>query len=287
MNNRLGTVSRLATPVKAWVQRFAVFLLVTAALALTLLGKTDSTIVHKTRVVLTDAVAPILDFASRPVGSAVDAIEQVQQLAALADENAELRNKNDRLRHWQTVAYRLEAENAALRDMLRMTPDPNTRYVTARVVADTGGAFVRSVLIHAGAGDGVAQGQAAVTGEGLAGRVAQSGGRSARVLLITDMNSRIPVFLANSRERAVLAGDNSSRPMLLYLGPRAQVRPGDRVLTSGVGGVFPAGLPVGVVASAADGQVRVQPFVDWGRMEYLRLIDFEQPGLLLPASGPD
>ena len=75
MNNRLGTVSRLATPVKAWVQRFAVFLLVTAALALTLLGKTDSTIVHKTRVAVTDAVAPILDFASRPIGSAVDAIE--------------------------------------------------------------------------------------------------------------------------------------------------------------------------------------------------------------------
>lgn len=286
MNQRLGTVSRLATPVKAWIQRFAVFLLFTAALALTLLGRTESSIVYQARVAVSDAVAPILDFASRPVGATVDVLERVQEMAALTEENAKLRQTNDRLRHWQSVAYRLEVENAALRDMLRMAPDPEANYLTARVVADNGGAFVRSVLVHAGARDGAALGQAAVTGEGLAGRVAEVGGRSARVLLITDINSRIPVYLASSRERAVLAGDNSGRPALLYLGPRAQAIPGDRVLTSGDGGVFPAGLPVGVVAASDNGQIRVQPFVDWNRMEYLRLIDFEQPGLLLPAGGP-
>jgi rod shape-determining protein MreC len=94
-------------------------------------------------------------------------------------------------------------------------------------------------------------------------------------------------MLAHSRERAVLAGNNTNRPALLYLGPRSRVEPGDRVLTSGDGGVFPAGLPVGVVASAGDGTVMVQPFVDWDRMEYLRLIDFQLPGLLLPAGGAD
>jgi rod shape-determining protein MreC len=280
-------VLKLAQPLKAWIQRSALLLLVTAAVALMLLGRTQSGVVERARALVADAVAPILDFASRPISGTVDALENAQNLMALAKENADLREANRRLRSWQAVAYRLEAENGALRELLRMVPDPQSRYVTARVVADNGGAFVRSVLVNAGARDGVVQGQAAVTGEGLAGRVAQVGGRSAQILLLTDMNSRIPVMLAHSRERAMLAGNNTNRPALLYLGPRSRVEPGDRVLTSGDGGVFPAGLPVGVVAASDDGTVRVQPFVDWDRMEYLRLIDFQLPGLLLPAGGAD
>ena len=283
MDRSTSTVLKLAQPVKAWIQRSALLLLVTAAVALMLLGRTQSGVVDKARALVADAVAPMLDFASRPISTTVDTLERAQNLMALAKENAQLREANRRLRSWQAVAYRLEAENGALRDLLRMAPDPGSRYVTARVVADNGGAFVRSVLVSAGRRDGVVQGQAAVTGEGLAGRVAQVGARAAQVLLITDMNSRIPVMLAHSRERAVLAGNNTNRPALLYLGPRSQVEPGDRILTSGDGGVFPAGLPVGVVAASEDGRVRVQPFVDWDRMEYLRLIDFELPGLLLSA----
>lgn len=287
MTRSTSIVLRLAQPVKAWIQRSALLLLVTAAVALMLLGRTQSALVEQARLVVTDAVAPILDFASRPISGTVDALENLQSLMALAKENANLRQANRRLRSWQAVAYRLEAENGALRELLRMAPDPQSRYVTARVVADNGGAFVRSVLVNAGARDGVIQGQAAVTGEGLAGRVAQVGERSARVLLITDINSRIPVMLADSRERAVLAGNNTDRPMLLYLGPRSRVAAGDRILTSGDGGVFPAGLPVGVVVPSDDNAVRVQPFVDWDRMEYLRLIDFELSGLLLSAGGAD
>jgi rod shape-determining protein MreC len=278
---------KLAAPVKAWVQRSALLLLITVAVALMLLGRTQSGVVQAARSAVADAVAPILDFASRPISGTVDALESAQNLMALAKENAGLREDNRRLRSWRAVAYRLEAENGALRDLLRMAPDPHSRYVTARVVADNGGVFVRSVLVNAGLRHGVVQGQAAVTGEGLAGRVAQIGARSAQILLITDMNSRIPVMLAHSRERAVLAGNNTSRPALLYLGPRSRVEPGDRILTSGDGGVFPAGLPVGVVAASEDGKVRVQPFVDWDRMEYLRLIDFELPGPLLSAGGAD
>lgn len=283
MDRSSSTVLKLAQPLKAWIQRSALLLLITAAVALMLLGRTQSGVVEQARAVVADAVAPMLDFASRPISSTVDTLEGAQNLMALAKENAELREANRRLRSWQAVAYRLEAENGALRDLLRMAPDPSSRYITARVVADNGGAFVRSVLVSAGQRDGVVQGQAAVTGEGLAGRVAQVGTRAAQVLLITDMNSRIPVMLAHSRERAVLAGNNTNRPALLYLGPRSQVEPGDRILTSGDGGVFPAGLPVGVVAASEDGKVRVQPFVDWDRMEYLRLIDYELPGLLLSA----
>jgi rod shape-determining protein MreC len=148
------------------------------------------------------------------------------------------------------------------------------------VVGDPGGAFVRTVLINAGERNGVEKGQAAITGDGLAGRVAEVGQRSARVLLLTDINSRVPVVVGRARDRAVLAGDNSNAPELLYLGPTAKVQAGDYVTTSGHGGVFPPGLPIGVVSAVSEKGVRVKPFVDWAHMEVLRIVDYEMTGIL-------
>ena len=251
-----------------------------------LLTKADIAVIDRARMAVTDAVAPILDAASRPVASAVDMMEQLQELNTIRTENAALRAEHQRLLRWQLVARRLEVENDALREALRLVPDPAEIFVTARVIGDHGGAFVRSVLVNAGQRDGIGVGQAALANTGLAGRVAQVGQRSARVLLVTDMNSRIPVMVGAERTRAVLAGDNSKRPRLVYLGPRVRVEPGDRVLTSGHGGVFPSGLPVGVVAAVEDGVVRVQPYIDGKRLEYLRLVDYELPGILLSSDEP-
>ncbi len=287
MNKHAGSILHLATPVKAWVQRFALLFLLGIAIALMLLTKADLSVIDRAYMAVTDAVAPILDAASRPVATAVDVMEQLQELNTVRAENAALRVDNERLLRWQLAARRLEAENDALREALRLAPDPTERFVTARVIGDHGGAFVRSVLINAGRRDGIGVGQAALASTGLAGRVAQVGQRSARVLLVTDMNSRIPVMIGSERTRAVLAGDNSKQPILVYLGPRALVETGDRVLTSGHGGVFPPGLPVGIVAAVEDGVVRVQPYTDGKRLEYLRLVDYELPGILLSSDEPD
>ena len=250
-----------------------------------LLGKADTVLVERARSAITDAVAPVLELVARPVASLSAVIESVGELADLRAQNAALTRENERLRNWQVVAQRLEAENEALRQTTYMVPDSGLRFVTARVIGDPGGAFARSVLVNAGARDGVEKGQAAITSDGLAGRVAQVGVRSARVLLLTDINSRIPVLVGTGRERAILAGDNTKQPRLRYLLPSAVIQPGDHVVTSGHGGVFPPGLPVGVVTQASESSIRVQPFVDWAHMEILRLADYELPRTLLPADG--
>ncbi len=108
----------------------------------------------------------------------------------------------------------------------------------------------------------------------MVGRVIEVGEWSARVLLITDINARIPVSLESSRMRAVMAGDNSDQPRLLYLPPESPVAVGERVVTSGNGGLFPAGIPIGVVASVGERGIKVQPLADLGRIEHLRLVDY-------------
>jgi rod shape-determining protein MreC len=285
VKNPSGSVSRLTTPIKAWAQRFAFLFLVVGAFALMLLGKADTLLVERIRTAVGDAAAPILEFIARPIDSISGAVEGIGELADLRARNVSLERENERLRHWQAVARRLEAENTALRSLTDMAPDPRLRFVTARVVGDQGGAFARSVLVNAGTRDGVAKGQAAITSEGLAGRVAEVGVRSARVLLVTDINSRIPVLVGEGRDRAILAGDNTNQPRLRYLAPGTEIRPGDHVVTSGHGAIFPPGLPIGVVTQASETTMRVQPFVDWAHMEFLRLADYQLPGTLLPAQG--
>ncbi len=106
-----------------------------------------------------------------------------------------LHEENDRLRQWQAVAMALDAENTALKGNLHWIPDPAPSYVTARVVADAGGVYARAVLLSTGPNHMVTKGQIALDERGLVGRVTEVGMRSARVLLITDINSRIPVTL--------------------------------------------------------------------------------------------
>ena len=285
MKKPSGSVSHLTTPIKAWVQRFAFLFLVISAFALMLLGKADTVLVERVRTAVGDTAAPILEFIARPIDTISATFEGIGELANLRARNATLEHEIERLGHWQAVARRLEAENAALRQLTDMVADPRLRLVTARVVGDHGGAFARSVLVNAGARDGVAKGQAAITSDGLAGRVVEVGMRSARVLLINDINSRIPVLVGEARDRAILTGDNTSQLLLRYLATGTKIRPGDHVVTSGHGGVFPPGLPIGVVTQASETAMRVQPFVDWAHMEFLRLAEYELPGQLLPAQG--
>lgn len=280
MNKPTGSEIRVASPLKAWASRFALLLLVGAAFGLMLIGRTNTFIVEETRTAVTDMVTPILDAVSQPVETFGSAIEQAEALANLRSENLALKAQNENLLKWQGVARQLEAENAALRALNRMVPDPALSYITARVVGDPGGAFVRTVLINAGERSGVEKGQAALTSAGLAGRIAEVGQRSARVLLLTDINSRVPVVVGDRRDRAVLAGDNTNAPELLYLGPTAKVQVGDYVSTSGHGGVFPPGLPIGVVSGISEKGIRVEPFVDWAHMEILRIVDYEMIGIM-------
>lgn len=283
-----GLIARLSGPFRGAAQRFALGFLILAAFVLMFLGKTDAVVMERARTAVTDIAAPILEALTEPVTAINRGLDHVGQLAALHDENQRLREEVARLRGWHGAALRLDAENRALRDMLHYRGPDRRSFVTARVVADGRGPFVKSVLINTGERDGVEKGQAATTQLGLVGRVSEAGQRSARILMITDLNSRIPVLVEESRARAILAGDNSERPQLVFLPDGSRVKVGQRIVTSGHGGALPYGIPVGVVSAIDGGIIRVRPFVDWERLEYVQLIDFDgavPPGRTLGSTG--
>jgi len=230
--------------------------------------------VERARTAMSDAVVPLLRVMSEPASAISKAVTNFRELASIREENGRLREENIRLQKWQVVAERLETANRALNELLVLSPEPAISYVTARVVGDTGGAFAQSMLITAGREQGVQKGQAVIAGEGLVGRVSQVGRRSSRVLLISDINSRIPVLVGEVGLRAMLAGDNSNRPRLFYLDTKSIVSPGDSVVTSGAAGAFLPGIPVGQVVRVVENAVQLEPYIARNRITHVRIVDF-------------
>jgi len=281
-----GMVGRLAT-LRLLAQRFAFLALVLASFAMMLLGKADTIVVERLRVLIDDGLSPVLQVLSRPASAVHSVVDAVHDLASLRAENVRLAEENARLMHWQTVARELDNENKALRSQLNYAPDPDSAFITARVFGDTGEAFGRSMLISAGTREGVRKGQAVIAGENLVGRIVEVGDRTARILLLTDPSSNIPVVIEGTRAKAILAGDNSDRPRLnLLLSANSNAAVGSRVVTSGHGGAFPPGMPVGVIASIQDGVARVEPFVHRYQLEYVTVVDYGLPGVL-PSDQSD
>jgi rod shape-determining protein MreC len=267
-------VLRPSAQLRAAIQRTAPPLLVLLSAAIIVLGKADQTMFDSLRTALADDAAPALGALSRPIGAVTSAIDRVRGVVTMYQDNLRLEQENERLLQWQQVALKLSADNRELSQLLKVVPKSSVSYITARVIANSGGGYVRSVMINAGAEEGLARGQAAIAGEGLVGRLTEVGGRAARVLLITDLNSRVPVVIERSRANAVLAGDNSERPRLLFVNPPDPIKIGDRIVTSGEGGVFPPDLPVGVVAALDAGGARVEPYVDASQLGHLLVVDY-------------
>ncbi|MFN3971351.1 MAG: rod shape-determining protein MreC [Gemmobacter sp.] len=254
------------------VRRILVGLLVLALLALFALWRIDSPRVERFRSALVDAVVPSFEWALVPVTKAAGMVENFQSYTRIYEQNQELRRELQQMKAWKEAALQLEQKNARLMDLNQVRMDPKLTHVTGVVMADAGGPFRQSVLLNVGARDGIRDGWATMDGIGLVGRISGVGQRTARVILLNDSNSRIPVTVQPSGQKALLSGDNTPAPPMEFLENPDLVRPGDQVLTSGDGGVFPAGLLVGSVVQGADRRLRVRLAADYGRLEFLRVL---------------
>jgi rod shape-determining protein MreC len=272
-------VLRPSAQLRATIQRTTPPLLILLSAAIIVLGKADQAVFDSLRTTLTDDVAPALGVLSRPLAAAATVVDRVRGLVMMYQDNQRLEQENERLLQWQQLALKLTTDNRELRGLLKVVPDNAVSYVTARIIADSGGGYVRAVMVNAGTEQGLARGQAAITTLGLVGRLTEVGSRAARILLITDLNSRIPVIVERTHAKAVLAGDNSERPRLLYASASEPIKIGDRIVTSGEGGLFPPGLPVGMVASL-EGPPRVEPYVELSQLASVLIVNYGLAGSL-------
>ena len=269
MARQSGSSEEYARPIR----RLLVGALLVCLFAIFLVWRIDSPRAERFRAALVDAVVPNMEWALVPVTKAVELAQGVQSYARLQQQNQDLRRELQQMKAWKEAALQLEQENAKLLDLNKVRLDPALTVVTGQVLADSGSPFRQSVLLNVGAArDGIKDGWAVTDGLGLVGRISGVGDKSSRVLLLTDAASRVPVTIQPSGQRAMLSGDNSALPVLDFIEVPEEVRPGDRVVSSGDGGVFPAGLLVGSVVLARDGRLRLRLSADYERLEFLRVL---------------
>jgi rod shape-determining protein MreC len=267
-NSRNTTPEDFTRPLR----RVLVGLLILLLMGLFVLWRIDSPRVERFRSALIDHVVPDFSWALVPVTAVAGMVDNFQSYARLYEQNQQLRDELQQMKAWKEAALQLEQKNARLLDLNHVRLDPKLTQVTGVVLADSGSPFRQSVLLNVGVRDGIIDGWATMDGIGLVGRISGVGQTTSRVILLTDSNSRVPVEVQPSGMKGILTGDNSPLPPLDFLESADQVRPGDRVVTSGDGEVFPAGLLVGSVVMGSDKRLRVALAADYQRLEFLRVL---------------
>ena len=251
--------------------------LITVVLLLILFGlfvvwRIDNPRVEKFRALVIDTFVPNFEWILRPMTSVVKLAQDYQSYEKLLEQNKELRRELQQMKSWKEAALQLEQENARLLDLNQLRLDSKLTHVSGIVIADSGSPFRQSVLLNIGSRDGIQDGWAAMDGLGLVGRISGVGSSTSRVILLTDNASQIPVIVQPSGQRAILMGDNSFAPPVEFIENVDLVRPGDRVITSGGGGVLPAGLLVGTLAMDPNGRLRARLVADYERLEFLKVL---------------
>ena len=237
-----------------------------------LLWRIDNPRAELIRISVIDKIVPNLEWAMTPMTKASQMVQNFQSYKRLYDQNQELRNELQKMRSWREAALQLEQENARLLDLNNVKLNPKLNYISGKILVDSGSLFRQSAIINLGTSDGIVEGWAAMDGLGLIGRIAGVGKNTSRVLFLTDTSSNIPVLIKPSNQRAILSGDNSIEPNLLFIENNKQIQPGDRILTSGDGGVFPANLLIGQVSLNSSNQLKAQLSANFSGLEYLRVI---------------
>ncbi len=267
------------------LRRILVAVLIVVLSAIFLIWRIDSPRVERFRAAFIDQIVPNMDWALIPVTKFVGMVEGFRSYASLYEQNQELRRELQQMKAWKEAAVQLEQQNAKLLAQNQVRLDPKLTSVSGVVLADSGSPFRQSVLLNVGSRDGIVDGWATMDGLGLVGRISGVGQTTSRVILLTDASSRIPVTIQPSGQRAMLVGDNSPAPPVEFLESPEQVRPGDRVISSGDGGVFPAGLLVGQVELGTDQRLRVRLAADYERLNFLRVLRSHPAEQITEAGG--
>ncbi len=210
-----------------------------------------------------------------PINSITKAVSQINSLIFIYSNNKSLSIENKELYKWKDLAQKLLVENEELKKLLNGINKISDSYVTAKVISNSSGSYIKTITINVGTKHGLRIGNAVVNNWGMIGRVIEVGKRSARVLLITDINSQIPVYFEKSKHKAIVIGNNSDLLEVKYLQSRVKLIDKERIITSGEGGLLPRGLSVALYIENINDEsnkIKVLPTRNWDIVDSLQVI---------------
>lgn len=252
------------------------------ALVVIFVGRVQPTLFDRARAYASDHTAPVLETLRLPLRSAGEWASGLGHAFDVYQENQRLKQENARLRQWQDAALVLEQRLKRYQLLLNAVPDPALGSVTAHVIGRASRPFLDTMILDAGRRQHVKPGEAVVDDRGMIGRIFVAGEHTSWVILLTDLNSRIPVAIEPGGVQAIMIGDNSAEPYLEVSTERARLKTGQQVVTSGDGAILPAGLAIGKIYWDGS-EFRTALRADAGHSEDVRVLDLKTTAETAPS----
>ncbi len=264
---------------KILAKKFALVILFLMALLLMLLNKNQRNVVDNVANAGTGVVVTVVDVLVFPAKVVSWVYDFFYEIGTVRKQNAKLLAENNDLRLLKDKYEALEIENKLLSELLNFATLPEVRYVSAKVVAEESDAFAQAVVAYVGNNE-VSKGDVVLSDKGVVGRIDVVKSSYAKIITLADINSKIPVMIEKNRVRGILSGNNTPFPKLTFVPLDAEIGVGDKIVTSGVSGVFPAGLPVGQVIATSKNEIKVKPFALLEKLEYVKIVKYGIDGLI-------
>ena len=266
---------RLTSYAKATARGVSTTLLIIFSIFLLIIGKIDDSFLVKFKSKILDISSTVLEVIGKPVNSISTSINGISNFLFIYSQNTNLKYENEELYKWKDLAQKLLEENKELKQLLNSVNNLPGNYVTAKIISNSAGNYIKTITINVGKNDGVLLGNAVVNNWGMVGRIVELGNKASRVLLTTDINSQIPIYFERSKYRAILIGKNSDLLEIKFLKNRVNLMDQDRLITSGEGGLLPRGLVVGTYykeINRSANKIQILPTKNWDRFNNLNVI---------------
>ena len=259
---------------KRFILRISLVIIIVIAAALSIFTMVNRQLAESYRIRIIDSLSPSFIILTKPIAYFDDSIRFINSYIDIWHKNESLLAENKELRSLKSQVEKLQSENEHLRRLTHLRIDPKSDFVSAQIIMDMSGLLLRRIVIDAGVQSGVQIGQVVICDGGVVGRVLSVSDNTALVILLTDIDSRVPVYVGNQAVHAILAGDNSLRPYLAYYDIAQQINIGDRVVTTGSGGLYPANLLIGKVEAIVNNVPRINLLVKLNRIDSVSVIDY-------------
>jgi len=272
----VGIAIRSAFLAKSTKQRFSLFALIVLSTILIFAERLETKPLNFLRSFTKDVIYRGALVVSTPGKQLSNFSEYTKKHIYLYKNFNELKEENEDLKNEISKSNYLELENSQLRKLIDEQIDSPSNLVSARVLLDKQSPYLNSFIINIGSNKNIINGMAVLHGENFIGRIVDVNFFSSRVLLVSDLNSKIPAVIEPLGSHAILSGHGDNKPTLEYLPENHQIKDGDKVYTSGKGGIFRPGIPIGKV-KINEGLVEVLLFSDLKQITFVN-INLENKG---------
>ena len=266
----VGIAIRSAFLAKGSKQKFSLFVLIVLSIVLLFFETIDTKPLNYFRAFIKDVIYRGALVVSAPSKNINNFTDFVQEHVHLYDDYSKLKKENNELKNKISETHFLELENTQLRKLIEEQVSSTSNLMSARVMLDKQSPYLNSFIINIGSNKNIKNGMAALDGKNFIGRIVDVNFFSSRVLLVSDLNSKIPVMTEPSAHHAILSGHGESKPTLEYLPENHNIQDGDKVYTSGKEGIFSPGIPIGKV-KIENNIIKVLLFSDLSQITFINI----------------